>query len=466
MFEGQDQGGRLDIANIAERVGSLSISIARIAGDVGDYTDLAIEQSRKFGVIRDRTQHVTQQGNDVVSAATDALLATDAAQSKIEHTTAHIAANLDSVAHLTERVNDIAAHLGRVVNSLTRVSKASQHIGGLARQTNLLALNASIEAARAGVHGRGFMVVAAEVKNLSQQAGQATSEVSDTVADLQNEIEALISEAGSAADLAKIIRTQTGGVDSSIKTLPDMLRQMRQSQQSIVQAAGNITTEITLTGGEIQAMSTSVDQQTHNLKQTSQTLLALTDNAEALSGLTARLGVQTVDTPYIAASKAAARDIGLLFEDALAKAEITERDLFDENYVEIPSTNPAQHMTAFTLFTDRVLPKVQEKLLAFSDRVVFCAAIDRNGYIPTHNLKFSQPQRGNQPEWNAAHSRNRRIFNDRVGLAAGQSTRPFLVQAYRRDMGNGVFVMMKDISAPIFVRDRHWGGLRLAYRIE
>jgi methyl-accepting chemotaxis protein len=91
--------------------------------------------------------------------------------------------------------------------------------------------------------------------------------------------------------------------------------------------------------------------------------------------------------------------------------------------------------------------------------------VDRNGYLPTHNLKFSQPQ-GDDPDWNAAHCRNRRIFNDRVGLRAGQNTKPVLLQTYRRDMGAGRFVMMKDLSAPIHIQGRHWGGLRLAYRTK
>ncbi|MEO0372716.1 MAG: hypothetical protein AAF231_14750, partial [Pseudomonadota bacterium] len=63
------------------------------------------------------------------------------------------------------------------------------------------------------------------------------------------------------------------------------------------------------------------------------------------------------------------------------------------------------------------------------------------------------------------NSRNRRIFDDRVGLKAGQNTKPFLLQVYRRDMGGGVFKIMKDLSAPITVHGRHWGGLRLAYEV-
>ena len=67
--------------------------------------------------------------------------------------------------------------------------------------------------------------------------------------------------------------------------------------------------------------------------------------------------------------------------------------------------------------------------------------------------------------WNTGNCRNRRILDERVGLKAGQNTRPFLLQVYRRDMGGGVFKVMKDLSAPIIVHGRHWGGLRLAYEV-
>ncbi|RYI29166.1 MAG: methyl-accepting chemotaxis protein, partial [Acetobacteraceae bacterium] len=85
-----------------------------------------------------------------------------------------------------------------------------------------------------------------------------------------------------------------------------------------------------------------------------------------------------------------------------------------------------------------------------------------NGYLPTHNARFSRPQ-GHDPVWNAANCRNRRIFADRVGLKAGRNTAAFLLQVYRRDMGGGNFRIMIDVSAPIIVRGRPWGGLRLAY---
>jgi len=138
--------------------------------------------------------------------------------------------------------------------------------------------------------------------------------------------------------------------------------------------------------------------------------------------------------------------------------------LFDRTYQPVPNTDPPQHMARFTTFTDNVLPAVQEPLLKLDPRVVFCAAVDTNGYLPTHNLKFSQPQ-GSDPAWNAANSRNRRLFTDRTGLGAARNTEAFLLQTYRRDMGNGMFAMMKDVSAPIYVKGRHWGGVRIGYKV-
>jgi methyl-accepting chemotaxis protein len=103
-------------------------------------------------------------------------------------------------------------------------------------------------------------------------------------------------------------------------------------------------------------------------------------------------------------------------------------------------------------------------MLGFDPQVVFCIAADRNGYIACHNQKYNHAQRAGDVVWNTANCRNRRIFNDRTGLASARNTKPFLLQTYRRDMGGGQFVLLKEAAAPISVNGRHWGGLRLAYR--
>ena len=175
------------------------------------------------------------------------------------------------------------------------------------------------------------------------------------------------------------------------------------------------------------------------------------------------VGGDTEDGPFIADVQARARRIGAAFEEAVDEGRISFDDLFDTDYRPVPNSNPEQVTTRFTRLTDLLLPEILEEALALDDKVAFCAAVDRNGYLPTHNRKFSHPQ-SDDPVWNMAHCRNRRIFDDRVGLKAGRNKDPFLMQVYRRDMGGGDYVLMKDLSAPIVVKNRHWGGLRLAYR--
>ena len=140
-------------------------------------------------------------------------------------------------------------------------------------------------------------------------------------------------------------------------------------------------------------------------------------------------------------------------------------DMFDADYVEIPGTNPLQHRTRILSWADRALPPFQEAFLAKDPRMVFCAMIDRNGYLPVHNKIYSHPQRPGDVAWNTANSRNRRIFNDAAGLAAGRNQRSYLIQSYARDMGNGNTIMMREIDVPIRVNGRHWGGFRTAYKL-
>jgi methyl-accepting chemotaxis protein len=170
------------------------------------------------------------------------------------------------------------------------------------------------------------------------------------------------------------------------------------------------------------------------------------------------------NTEFVTRAMEAGTALSRIFEDAVARGEISIDDMFDADYVEIPGTNPVQHRTRILGWADRALPPFQEAFLARDPRMVFCVMIDRNGYLPVHNKIYSHPQRPGDVAWNTANSRNRRIFNDPAGLAAGRNLRSYLIQSYARDMGNGKTVMMREIDVPIRVAGRHWGGFRTAYK--
>ncbi|HKS21134.1 MAG TPA: methyl-accepting chemotaxis protein [Bradyrhizobium sp.] len=175
--------------------------------------------------------------------------------------------------------------------------------------------------------------------------------------------------------------------------------------------------------------------------------------------------VQDENTEFVTRAMDAGVALTKIFEAGIASGAISVEDMFDENYVEIPGSNPVQHRTKILDWADRALPPFQDAFLAKDPRMAFCTMIDRNGYLPVHNKIYSRPQRPGDVAFNTANSRNRRIFNDDAGLAAGRNQCAYLVQTYVRDMGNGQNVIMREIDVPIRVRGRHWGGFRTAYKL-
>jgi methyl-accepting chemotaxis protein len=364
--------------------------------------------------------------------------------------------SLGTVASARQAVESVGDEVSGIVDSLREVSDAAGQITKIALQTRLVAFNASVEAKRAGEAGRGFGVVADAVKDLAAQVEASSQLIAGTVKRLDERVTALASEIqrrGTAAG--------DGAHDGAVhRALASVDRKVGRIQEA---AAGS------------RVICDSLDGQVHTIEEDLHTTSRVLDAAlgrtetflrisEQLLETVAEYGVDTPDTPYIAAVQESAGQIAALLEGALRTGSISAADLFDEQYKPIPGTEPAQHTTRFCALADRLFPQVQEKMLALSDKVVFCIAADRNGYIACHNTKYNQPQRAGDVAWNTANSRYRRIFDDRTGLASGRNTRPFLLQTYRRDMGGGHFVVMKEVAAPIVVDGRHWGGLRLAYR--
>jgi methyl-accepting chemotaxis protein len=227
-------------------------------------------------------------------------------------------------------------------------------------------------------------------------------------------------------------------------------------------AAGNLECCDT-TLQQLEGLATGVDLSSSNLKQADGRVERLLALSETLIEFTAESGVETADTALIRAVIATAKRIGSEFEAAVGRGEISETQLFDERYRLIARTDPPQFLTDYVEFTDRLLPPIQDPLQKSDPRIVFCVAWARSGYLPTHNPDYRRPQ-GSDPVWNAAHCRNRRIFKDRAVQRVSRNTKAFLLQTYRRDMGGGVFALLKDLSAPIYVRGRHWGAFRMGYR--
>lgn len=149
-----------------------------------------------------------------------------------------------------------------------------------------------------------------------------------------------------------------------------------------------------------------------------------------------------------------------LLEEQIRNGRFTVDEVFDVNYQPIPNTDPQKYHTKYDSYLDKTILEIEDEYLK-DEQVVFAVLVDRNGYLPTHNTKYSKPLTGDK-EKDKVGNRTKRLFNDPVGLAAAKNEKDLLKQVYARDTGE----KMWDISAPVMVNGKHWGGFRIGFSME
>jgi methyl-accepting chemotaxis protein len=547
---------------ILETIDLLEADLASMIGSVERSADTLFHGARAsaeaFTSICVQTESLAAKSRDAMSIAGSFAQATDElarSSAEIGHSAREADMLTRSAAELTlsatEKIDGLqssSGDIGTVINL----------IAAIAKKTNLLALNATIEAARAGEAGRGFSVVASEVKSLSVQTQTATEDIKRKIAALQADATALIASvqkiaeaidtirplfgaiAGateqqvsttnelstSASDASRFISTVAQGageIEEAARGANDQSAQVDRSSKEVLQLAENLKIRFTIflrqteigdrrrydrlpcdlgvvlrhdrsecsgrtadlseggilmrpsqndsfmIGNEIEGDVEAIGRVRMRLAGRSHLGLHLhfvTLPGETEKALAAKLqAIRHANREFIERAMTTAAKISAMFEDAINRGQISQADLFDNEYVPIEGTNPQQYRTRYLDWVDRVLPPIQEALRDSDSRMIFCASIDRNAYLPVHNLIYSKPQRPDDVAFNIANSRNRRIFDDRAGIVAARSTRPYLIQNYPRDMGQGVTIMMQEIAAPIRVHGKHWGAFRSAYKL-
>ncbi len=455
--------GRHLVGELARRIASLGVEVADIGGNLEELTTRLSGQAAQFEELHQATEAMVAGNRAIDRAAHEVQKAASAAGGEIAESRNLLGHALESIDRLTAAVARIEERLASFASVLKEITEVAGSIQTIAKQTRLLSLNAGIEAARAGEAGRGFAVVAGEVKNLAEGTRAATDRISSTVRQLTEQIEGLIGESGEASRQAGEAGRDAGQVRGVVVRAHEAFTTVSREIDGIVQSTSSNLEACNTTLTELGGLAEGVQLSSSNLAQADKRVEALLGLSESLIEIIAESGVETTDTPLIRLGLDTSRRIEQVFEAAISSGEITEAQLFDERYRAIPGTHPPQFLTDYVAFTDRVLPPIQDPVQRADPRIVFSVAWARGGYLPTHNPEYGQPQ-GKDPVWNAAHCRNRRVFNDRAVQKIARSTRPFLLQIYRRDMGGGRFALMRDLSAPIRVRGRHWGAFRISYR--
>ncbi|UAA39110.1 methyl-accepting chemotaxis protein [Paraneptunicella aestuarii] len=444
--------------NLVKDGDTLSVGAAKVSHfvdglkvTINDQVRMVTQIAAAAEEINQTSDHVGVSAKEAMQAASDTRENCAKGQEVLRRTISEINKVSDNVAVTSEQIASLKK-MSEQIQGITQV------VNNVAEQTNLLALNAAIEAARAGEHGRGFAVVADEVRQLATKTTAATSDISHMLDEM---------EKGTLSSV-KIMQELSGNVNQAVSTTNEInstfesiIDKAGQSEYKIQHIAESLESHIAATS----EISSSIHHIQETLEETEKKAQVSKDQAAFLAKVAENiyeyLSPFNLDTVHDR-MKGILFDLSRAFERefnrAIANGEITEQKLFDQNYKRIPNTDPPKYHSAYDDYTDRVFPGIQEKALADFPDLIYAAALARDGYSPTHNKKFSQPLTGDY-EKDMINNRTKRIFKDPFAVRVCQSTKPFLLITYTRDTGQ----TFHDLSAPIYLNNKHWGAIRIGY---
>lgn len=435
----------INSAEISFFLAQLSTAIEHSSDDVDRLATAAEQMSVNSKQINDNAGLASQQASQAMSAST--------ASSE------QLTDNITIVNQLNESVNNASDKIKSLEQKASEIQSITDVINGISSQTNLLALNAAIEAARAGEQGRGFAVVADEVRALAAKTADATNQIGEMLNQISKETN----------ETNTVMITIVQQTDSVVNTMTDLSQSFADIDQLMADSSAasdhisHALQEQDLAAAEI---SSSVVNLHDFLIDKSKETQTVSQKAETLSNSTESIFVHlsefngdTLVNKMCRQAELAAVQVSELFEESITNNKISQQQLFDFNYKPLGNANPPKFTTGFDQFTDRNLPNIQEPLLQHFPEMIYAGAVDINGYFPTHNKCFSKPLTGNV-EIDMMNSRTKRMFNDPTGIRCGQHTDKFLLQTYKRDTGE----IMHDVSAPIFVQGKHWGCFRIGFK--
>ncbi|AXA26886.1 chemotaxis protein [Pseudomonas putida] len=270
------------IGGAAGKILSTSASSTRVSGDMAE---AAGRQREAVDMVSTAFHEMVATANEVARSCSQAAQSADSGQQQAREGQQQIDAAVQSVDRLSQEIEQSA----QSIQQLERDSNAIQSILGtirsIAEQTNLLALNAAIEAARAGEQGRGFAVVADEVRALAKRTADSTAEIDGLLGNLANRTAEVAEQMHASLEVSQqsvnrigLARDSFGQIRESVDIIRDMNTQIATAAEEQHQVAEDINRHISQIHGDAQLVA----ELAQAARQDSQSLEGLSNELDAL----------------------------------------------------------------------------------------------------------------------------------------------------------------------------------------
>lgn len=254
-------------------------------GNSACVTDLVSSQQAETELVAAATHQLTTSAHSVLNSAKEAAKATDEADTEGQQATRvmqQVVSSIQGLAGNLDKTNHVVQDLG---SSVAQIATVLDVINNIAEQTNLLALNAAIEAARAGEQGRGFAVVADEVRNLAQRSQQSTLTIQQIIEKLQHDATAAMSEMQHSRTLSEHAVNQTLSTAQLLQKIAAELGTISARNRAIALAASEQCTvgeDISSRIEKIAMFASDTRQQAQTSRDVNQQLTRLSQQLEGL----------------------------------------------------------------------------------------------------------------------------------------------------------------------------------------
>ena len=452
------------INEVAQSCGEVTVGCVDVGGIVEEMMATAAEMEDHRRALQTVMTELAKDQKRVTDATDEARMLSDRAKDDLRLSTSVIRESMGEFVDLTDLIVALAEHVTGFAGAMEQVRRVSEKIDTIAETTNMLALNAAIEAHRAGEAGATFAVVAQEVKKLAQDTRLATDEIARTVDSLGGEAESLVNKISSGVEQGKTAQTNFLRIDETVNGISDFVSQIDDQNAGIAQNTGTINTRVEEVRDALDLFASGSKENNVNLHAMKKRIDELELMSMGMFDQLVRSGFAAADMEFVEIAFHGRDQVVELVEKALASGEITENDVFDRNYREIPGTTPTQYDNRFTDFADRHIRPILDSVTASRSEIITSVASNQDGYLPTHLSERSRERTGN-PVHDEKFCRNKLIILDEVTQRAiDMKDEPFSASCYRFvASGESKHRAAKNIFVPIRINGRYWGNYEVLY---